>query len=331
VAGLAGMAPGEAAPLPQAAPALQPAPPPLAPLSKEAFAVLLRSDDPDQLVAACRQTLQEDRRDRLRQVQARLLELHPAPQPLAVVLADADALLSCLAPEAALTVLDRYGPAPGAERVQWLVLQWRAASAALDHRRASLALERLGGFAGLQPQPDLALPVLRRDDGSVVSRPALDLLAAHLEARGLEQAAAEVLLLARQPGLAGAERLQQLARLLQQRPAQEREALLEAALDQAAALGAWGLVAELLDQQAGLPSMRAVERRLRLSPRIDDVYGEWRLRREDPASMGRASQLERQIRSPREPGGHAAGEQPDPPLPPPAAPAPPAAPGSSPP
>jgi hypothetical protein len=94
--------------------------------------------------------------------------------------------------------------------------------------------------------------------------------------------------------------------MLRQLPAEEREALLESALEQAAAAGAWGLVAELLDAQAALPSQRAVERRLRLSPRIDDAYGEWRLRRQDPADAARSAELERQLRSPRDPGGHSA-------------------------
>ncbi|MEI6201407.1 MAG: LysR family transcriptional regulator, partial [Enhydrobacter sp.] len=44
----------------------------------------------------------EDRLDRLRMIRERLLSLHPAPQPLAVVLANADVLLSCRQPEAAL-------------------------------------------------------------------------------------------------------------------------------------------------------------------------------------------------------------------------------------
>ena len=78
---------------------------------------------------------------------------------------------------------------------------------------------------------------------------------------------------------------------------------------------AWGLVAELLDQQlaAGLSdpsSARALERRLRLGARIDDVYGEWLQRRRQAAAVTDADQrlqlLDGQLRSPRGPGGHAA-------------------------
>ncbi len=277
--------------------------PPL--LSDEAFAAVLRDGDLEELDAACRESAAADLLERLRQLQQRLLAIHPAPQPLPVVLANADVLLSCRAPSEAMDVLNRYGPAPGAERVQWLQLQWRAASAALDHRRAAMALERLQQEGGTALDA-LALPLRRNEDGSIVSRSGLELLALHLDSRGFPRVAGELLLQARRPGLPGAERLQRAVALLAEIPAPQRESLLETALEQAAAAGAWGLVAELLDTQAALPSARAVERRLRLSPRIDDAYGEWRLRREDPASAPRVQQLEIRLRSPREPGGHAA-------------------------
>jgi hypothetical protein len=304
------------------APALAaPAPPPL---TEAEFADRLRSGDLEQLDQTCLRVVEEGGSDRLRRLRARLLEIHPAPQPLPVVLANADVLLSCRAPEAALAVLDRYGPAAGGERVQWLVLQWRAATAALDHRRASLALERLAGSAGVESLGGLNLPVLRQDDGTVVSRPALEILAGHLESRDLPKAAAEALLASRAPGVVGAERLQLVVHLLREMPLPERQALLEEALDQAAAVGAWGLAAELLDDQAALPSERARGRRLRLSPRIDDAYGEWRLRREDPADATRSRLLEGQLRSPRSPGGHATEPFPLPaePMPAPVAPRP---------
>lgn len=278
-------------------------PPPL--LSEKAFADLLYDGDLEQLDAACRQSAEAGLGERLRPLQQRLLTIHPAPQPLEVVLANADVLLSCRAPSQAMDVLNRFGPAAGAERVQWLQLQWRAASAGLDHRRAALALERLRQESGTSLEA-ITLPLQRRDDGTVISRSALELLALHLESRGFPRVGGELLVRARQGGLAGALRLQQAVALLAELPAPQREALLEAALDQAAAAGAWGLVAELLDTQAALPSERAVERRLRLSGRLDDAYGEWRWRREDPASAPRTRQLEIQLRSPRDPGSHAA-------------------------
>jgi phosphoribosylaminoimidazole-succinocarboxamide synthase len=258
---------------------------------------LLRDGNLDALALGCERALAEERYDQLRLLRQRLLSLHPAPQPLPVVLANADVLIGCQQPEAALTVLERISPAAGAERVQWLLMEWRAANAALDHRRAAFALERL---TASRPErlDQLLLPVARRPDGSVVSRPAIDLLAEHQRARGFPGAAADLLLASREPGAAGAERRLEAVRALAQLPAQEREALLESALDQAAAAGAWGLVAELLDAQVALPSERARQRRLRLSPRIDDTYGEWLLRRQDPLPSARLRELERQLRAP---------------------------------
>lgn len=264
----------------------------------------------------CQRAMAEERLDRLRLIRDRLLTVLPAPQPLPVVLANADVLIGCRQPQAALKVLDRISPAAGAERLQWLLMQWRAASAALDHRRAAFALERLTA-ARPERLDTLMVPVLRRDDGSVVSLPAIDLLAAHLQARGFGAAAADLLLASQDPGVAGAERRLEAVRNLRQLPAEEREALLESALEQAAAAGAWGLVAELLDAQAALPSPRAVERRLRLSPRIDDAYGEWLIRRQDPRDAARTGELERILRSPLSPDGH----NPAPSAPPPRTPA----------
>lgn len=303
------------APLPTAAPLPEP------PLSEAAFAARLAGDDLAGLDDLCRRSVAEDDLPRLRRLRERLLVLHPAPQPLPLVLANADVLLSCRAPQAALQVLDRYGPGPGAERVQWLLLQWRAAVAGLDHRRAALALERLSA-TDPATLTGLLLPILRRDDGTVVSRPAVELLVDHLESRGLRRAAAELLLASRQGGAAGAERLQRAVRLFDSLSAAERDLVLETALEQAAAAGAWSLVTEILDEQADLdpPTARAIERRLRLSGRLDDAYGEWRLRRRDPAAAARTRQLERQLRSPQAPGGHA--PDPSPPSPSPLPPSP---------
>lgn len=325
-------APAAAAPAPvapaSAAPALgSPEAPAIAsplPLGEAEFTARLAAADLAELDALCRRTLAEDDQLRLGRLRERLMARHPAPQPLPVVLANADVLLTCQAPEAAMSVLSRYGPGPGAARVQWLLLQWRAASAALDHRRAALALERLSASdpAALQ---SLLLPIQRREDGTVVSRPAVDLLADHLEGRGLRRAAASLLLASRQRGAPGAERLRRAVRLFDTLPAAEREALLEAALEQAAADGSWSLVTEILDEQIERDPLtaRAIERRLRLSGRLDDAYGEWRLRQRDPAATARTRQLELQLRSPRAPGGHSSEPAPAPaPVVPSAAPSP---------
>jgi len=256
-------------------PAAAPAPAPV--LSDAAFAKLIATASLETLDSLCRQLTGDNAIARLRLVRDRLLTMQLPPQPLAVVLANADVLLSCQAPDAALTVLDRYGPAPGAEQVQWLTLQWRAANAALDHPRAALALERLAAerYGRLEALP---LPILRRPDGSVITRSALEVMADHLEALGQGRTAGQLLLLSRQSDGVAAVRLQQAIRLLSDLPPQELDALLERALEQAAAAGAWSLVAELLTTQAALPasvsgSQRAVERQLRLTRRLDDAYG----------------------------------------------------------
>ena len=291
--------PAPVAPAPEAVVPAPVAPAPVAPIAAAAFAALLRTGTLAELDVACAQVMGLEDRPRLRQLQQRLLEVVPLPQSLDEVLANADVLIRCRAPQAALSVLDRYGPAAGPGRVQWLLMQWRAANSALDHRRAALALERLSANqpASLAAQ---TLPLQRRPDGTVVTRPTLDVLAGHLESRGFQQSAAALLLTAATPGRPRAERMQQAVALLKDLPPEQREELLETALNEAAAAGAWGLVTELLEAQAALPGSRGRERLLRLSPRLDDAYGEWRLRRWNPADP-RVQELERQLRAPDPP------------------------------
>ena len=290
-------------------------------LSEATFAARLRRDDLDGLDDLCRLSAAAGDNDRLTQLRQRLLERPMRPVTLSKILATADVLLSCRAPAAALTVLDRFSPDRGAGRVQWLLLQWRAANANLDHRLAARALERLAGgqserLAGLELA--LSRPASGANSASAATPPArraaIDLLADHLEARGRLALAAERLLAAARLPVASAdtqarilqvERLHRAVSLLDNLPAAERERLLEPALEQAAAVGAWGLVVEMLDGQIRLGSSRALERRLRLSARLDDAYGEWRLRQQNPGDSGRTQSLEQRLRSPRDPGGHA--------------------------
>jgi hypothetical protein len=290
-------------------------------LSAAAFAARLRRDDLDGLDDLCRLSAAAGDNERLAQLRQRLLERPMQPITLSKILATADVLLSCRAPAAALTVLDRFSPDRGAGRVQWLLLQWRAATANLDHRLAAKALERLAGGQS-ERLADLELALSRPSSGASgtsaatppARRAAIDLLADHFEARGRPALAAERLLAAaRLPVAAGdtparilqAERLHRAVSLLDNLPAAERERLLEPALEQAAAIGAWGLVVEMLDDQIRLGSSRALERRLRLSARLDDAYGEWRLRQQNPGDSRRTQSLEQRLRSPRDPGGHA--------------------------
>lgn len=279
------------------------------------FQQQLRQADLPSLNLACQEADRFGFEQRLRLLQARLLTVAPAPQPLPVVLVNANALLSCRAPDAALTVLNRFSPRPGPERDQWLIQRWRAAQAGLHHRLAAetLALLAQGNLAALETIP---LPLKLRDDGTLATRPALDVYADHLEVLGQREQAAAALLAGRLPGRPAAERLQRAVALLQELPLAQRDQLLEQALDQAAAAEAWGLALALLDDQwrlleadasgGGASSARTRERLLRLSQRVDDAYSEWRVRRQDPQQAARAEQLRQQLRSPRAAGGHAA-------------------------
>lgn len=275
------------------------------------------------MTSACQRLIAAGDSERLGRLRQRLLRRHPAPQPLAVLLADAEALLACRMPQAALEVLERISPAAGHERQQWLILQWRAADAALDHRRAALTLTLL---AAGQPQQleALPLPLQRRPDGSWMTRSALEVLAGHLEAIGQERSAGSLLLQSSAGDAAAAERLGQALRLLGDLPASQRDDLFERALDRVAAAGLWGLASDLLRVQATLPASPATlarnrERRLRLSRRLDDAYGLWQTLADDPAAAPQRRQLERQLRSPQAPGGHAATLPPPEPIQTPAA------------
>ena len=272
-----------------------------APLRAAAAAPLSQAPQSlDGLDRACQAARQSGDLRQLRGLQRSLLQVRPAPQPLAVVLANAEALLRCGAPDSALVVLNRFSPAAGAERLQWLVLQWRAANAALDHRLAAQALRQLAQAADRSLE-QLQLPVAQSDNGRWQNLVALDLLAGHLEALGLRDQAAEVLLSSRTPGVITAQRLSQAVDLAVAMALETRLGWLDQALAQAAAAGAWGLSLSLLDQQLALlvdqpPERRrpVEQRRQRLAQRIDDAVGL------NPAA----------VRSPRDPGGHAAASQP---------------------
>jgi len=250
----------------------------------------------ERLAVACDQARQRGELQLLRNLQRRLLLASPAPQPLPVVLANADVLLRCGAPDSALLVLDRYRPAPGPEQVQWSLLQWRAANAALDHRLAAEALRTLAAAAG-QPLEQLDVPVAQSERGRWQSQAALDLLAGHLDAQGQRQQAAQLLFASRGSGVIRAERLAQAVAWSPDLPLQARLRWLDQALDQAAAARAWGLAVALLDQQLQLLEGKPAalrqpveQRRLRLGRRLDD----------------NAATSPERVRSPRDPGGHAA-------------------------
>ena len=262
-------------------------------MREERFQTLLAGMD----VAAAEQACLDPRiatSDRRRQaLRDRLLALHPVMDSLDLVLANAEALMSCGAPESAAVVLNRYSPWAGEERRQWLLLRWRAAAAALDHRQAALALRRLvaGDLTALDA------PLLPGQANG------LDQLALHEAAQGRETVAVAVQLQGDLTGVAGARRLARAAQWLDADQFEQADQLLETALDQAAAAEAWGLAMELLRHQlqlhlaAGGGGERPRQRMERLAAVLDDRYALQQLQPEnDPDPL---------LRSPREPGGHA--------------------------
>lgn len=293
-----------AAPLP-VQPAVKPAPqPPAEPMSELAYQRALLQGGLPELTIACVDAARFGLDGRLQQLRDRLMLVRPAPQPFPVVMANAQALIFCKAPDSAQTVLNRFGPGPGQQRREWLLLSWRAASSALDHERAALALRRLaaGNLAALDAEQ---LVVAQPEGGEPLTRSALDLLAEYEASTGHLDRAAEVLLAGRTPGVVAAQRYGQVAVWVQRLGQERTDSLLEAALDQAAAEQAWSLAEDLLRLQlrlnleAGGDGQRARQRLERLATRVDDRFTLWELLQDDP-------DLARQLRSPRAPGGHAA-------------------------
>ena len=266
------------------------------PMAEERFRQWLLESDLQQLELGCGDPLISASGGRRQQIRDRLLVLHPAPQSFERVMGNASALLTCGSPDSAARVLNRISPAQGEERRLWLRLRWQAAASALDHREAALALRRL-------VNGDLiALADLDLGDG----RLGLDQLALHEAALGRQDEAVGLLLLAPNP-----QRLAQAAEWLAVRDDEAADQLLEQALDQAAAAQAWGLAVELLELQlklqlaAGGDGARPRQRLQRLAAQLDDRYSLWRLEG--------GVDLDRELRSPRQPGGHAAvGDFPDP-------------------
>ena len=266
------------------------------PMAEEPFQQWLLESDLQQLELGCGDPLISAGGGRRQQIRDRLLVLHPAPQSFDRVMANASALLTCGSPDSAARVLNRISPAQGEERRLWLRLRWQAAASALDHREAALALRRL-------VNGDLiALADLDLGDG----RLGLDQLVLHEAALGRQDEAVGLLLLAPNP-----QRLAQAAEWLAVRDDEAADQLLEQALDQAAAAQAWGLAVELLELQlklqlaAGGDGARPRQRLQRLAAQLDDRYSLWRLEG--------GVDLDRELRSPRQPGGHAAvGDFPDP-------------------
>ncbi|MBL6797456.1 MAG: hypothetical protein ISQ53_01525 [Synechococcus sp. BS307-5m-G39] len=303
-----------ATPIPVDAPPLQGDAAPLLEqaMAPDAFEAVLLEGDLPALQLACADAAQFGLEERLRLLRNRLMVVAPSPQPFEVVMANARALMQCKAPDSVPVVLARYGPGPGRERRDWLLLSWQAAAAALDQERAILALLRLaeGDPSRLEAE---ALVVGLDEEGQPLTRSALDLLADHQIANGQTDEAVITLLAGRSPGVAAARRLGLASELLGALEPERSAPLLEAALDQAAASQAWNLAEDLLRLQLTLElenggsGDRPRERLRRLATRVDDRFTLLDLDRDVPVlDPGQREQLDQELRSPRSPGGHAA-------------------------
>ena len=280
------------------------------PMTQAAFEQLLLSRDVAELQQGCRLALTDGMPERLQLIRDRLLALDPRPQSVDQVFTTAQALMVCRSPESALVILNRWSPAAGEQRRRWLLMAWQAADAALDHSRAALMLRRLvnGDLQALERE-ELVEAGDAAAESPLVRVNGLDRLAHHEASAGDSIAAAAVLLAGRETGAVAARRLGMAADLLAEEDSEQADALLELALDQAAADEAWSVAVELLRVQlrlqlaAGGDGARPRERLERLTSRLDDRYSLWTLQEG-------ASEPDPSLRSPREPGGHAAVKEP---------------------
>ena len=288
-----------------------PTPPVAQPMSVEAFETVLEEGGIPQLSEACADADRFGLQERLRLLRDRLMLVAPSPQPFDVVMANARALMVCRAPDSTQIVLSRFGPGPGFQRREWLLLSWQSASAALDQDRAVLALRRLADGDLTRLDRELLI-VGQSEEGLPLTRSALDVLANHEWAAGRPEEAVTVLLAGRTPGVVASRRLGQVAEWLAPLDPDRSDLLLEAALDQAAAEQAWGLAEDLLRLQLrialqqGGEADRPRERLRRLASRVDDRFTLLELEKISPDfDAQRLRELEDQLRSPRAAGGHA--------------------------
>ena len=289
------------------------------PMTQEVFERVLVEGGLRELTLACEDSDRFGANERLQLLRDRLMLIAPAPQSFEVVMANARAMMSCKAPDSAQVVLSRYGPGVGRRRREWLLLSWQAASAALDQERIILALMRLAdGEPGRLDGEQLVVGF--DESGLPTTRSALDLLAEAQIASGKTEQAVITLLAGRTSGVIAARRLGLAAQLLDALEAERSIALLEAALDQAAAAQAWNQAEDLLRLQlrlelaSGGSGERPRERLRRLATRVDDRFMLLDLDPELPGvSLEQQELLQRELRSPRDAGGHAAlGESPAP-------------------
>ena len=175
----------------------------------------------------------------------------------------------------------------------------------MDHKSASLALQELTQSKTQKSEEgDYEMIVGYKEDGTSLTRSALELLANHQELSGEFNKAAQSLLLNSTSEPLSARRIAKAAQFLGSVDDDKRQNLLSKAIEIALADESWWMVEDLLklqllidldsDQDAGL-----VRRRLEaLSYDLDDQYTLWELIREDKSRKDEAKRLQDQLRSP---------------------------------
>ena len=205
-------------------------------------------DPLDELTIQCQTSWDEKpgneaTRTRLESLEQQLLAGFPWGDDVPAMLRRADALLSCRAPTAALTVLDQVIPVRGPARDEWLRMRWRAAHDAGDHHKALAELQRLG-----RGRLDGLTGMMLTATGHPQRRRALSQAVDHLVAVGAQTKAAALL---RQTAAASPTPAKDLLRAAEMLTADDpqRMAALEEALTSAAAAGHWHLALQTLALQ----------------------------------------------------------------------------------
>ncbi len=238
----------------------------------------LAKGDVHELKEACINFAKISASQRLRELSIRLKTNALSTKDFDTNIAFAEALMACKAPLAAMKILDRLPPPPSLKaRRHWLVLSWQAASAGLDHSKASLALRKLvqGDLKKLE-QEYLVIGVGK--DGFTYKRSALDVLAEHERSLGNWNEASMVMLSGRSQGALGARRLMLAAQTLGPATKNQQKKLLDKAEKMAVSDKAWWLVKDILKlrltlgNSSKLETMNIRDRLEGLAKNLDDNY-----------------------------------------------------------
>ena len=258
-----------------------------------------------QLRVACSDAANRSSDRRLRELSQHLKSSAQSTNSFDLEMQRAAAFMACKAPENAQQVLQGINPTNIAEQKSWSRLLWKASNAVMDHSNAALALRRLAE-GNLQRLDDEPITVGNTQEGTPLTRLALDLLAEHERLNGRCEVAARVLLAGRKRGALGAARLSQVVQCLEGLSMNRRKDLLESALNEANADNAWWLVGDILklqielDLASGGDAQIPLQRLEKYSIELDDRYMQLELIRIQSSNQEERTLLEDQLRSPKE-------------------------------